>query len=242
MINLKKYHKQTWSKQKLKNYKLLNKTYTLNFNLKNDLDVLYCEVFQTGLDNKKQLEQAYEMFRKQHSDMWEHMNFKERNFFASKDLETLKSQLKGFDFDSKRIVIPFFEPLLNHLYLDEIPVLELPQFFNLYHDFSKEQIDIKQTYGQKPLKANMSSADYVCGDSCLILYHKQLKTFYRVENMQLESFPLYQKAEINPSLIKDLGQLLKDKNDPDFYQELFTQQLLSKRAVRKYKRKVKVKA
>lgn len=241
MINLNRYHKQTWSKKKIKSYKAIAQQYHLDLNFKNELDILYCEVFLLGLKQKTAIEIAYERFRNEHQDMWDYMNFKERNFFALKDLKSIKSELIAFDFADKKIVIPFFAPLLNHLYMDETPILELPQFFNLYHNFAKEQVDIQATYGLLPLKANMSSARYLCGDEIVVLYHEQLKCFYRIENQQLERFAFDEKKIIQMPLLKEIGNLLKDKKDLDFYQLLYENDLMNKKAQRKYRRKARVK-
>lgn len=242
MINLNKYHKQTWRKEDMKQWQTLNKEFKLNLDLKNDEDVLYCQVFALGLENKARIEQAYEAFRSKHLDMWEHMNFQERTFFSSKDLKDTKASLLGFDFEDKHIKIPFFNKLLNHLYLDETPILELPQFFNLYHHFTSECVDIKTEYQRLPLKAGMSKARFIMDEKDeMILFAPEINCFYKLDTKHFTRYPLYNKVSLDRVEVERLAKLLL-KDEFEFYKACYKEKYFSRKALRKVKKKFEVKS
>lgn len=240
MINLKRYHKQSWPTKMLKEYKNINKLYDLDISLKKDINVLKLQVFKEGLKNKRTFEDYFEKFRNEHYDMWNNMTFNERNFLITQDIATTKNSLTYFENDKgERIYIPFFNELLNTLYHKETAILELPQFLSLYDDFNDEILDISR-YDIKPYVANMSNAKCITYRSDqTILYDFDIKTFFKIDNSKCESYPIYIKSEVTKKDIEDLAQLLVDNDFENFLLYMYEANLMSPRLKRKYKRILK---
>ena len=239
LLKLERYHKQAWDKNKVKELEALNKQFSLNLDCKETYDLLRLQVFQESLKNKTAFENEFNKFHQVHVDMWENMTFKERNFFIQKDMNELKQGLKNFEYHGKVYHIAFFNELLNVLYDEQTAILDLPQYFKLYNDFEKEIVPIK-TYGLKPLLANMAWPKAIAQKGeCVILFDRDINTFFKLTVETCETYPLYEKSSPNQSLIIDLAKLLLKEEYLSFFAALEANEMMSPRLEKKFKRVLK---
>lgn len=229
---LHKYHKQTRSKDVLKHYKTLNQTYKLGYDCKKEYDLLMLSVFDTGLKTKQQFEAGFETTRNHQFDMWENLSFNERNFLLKCDLAPMKSKLPSFTFEEETIYIPFFDKLMNGLYNRETAILELPQFFKLYNDFTTKMVPL-DTYKDAVLTANMSDARYLARkEKTLILFNESLNMFYRVEDKQCETFPIRTDVSLEANDVMNLARALLN-DDVIFIDILIDKEWLKPKCIKK---------
>ena len=230
---LQKYHKQTLSKETLKELEAINKTYNLKYpnNLRYAFKLM---IVKNAIAQKKEIEEAFEMFRNSHLDMWDNLQFNERNQHFQIDFKVKKSKMNSFTYKNETIYIPVFDILMNNLYDRETPVLELPQFYKLYQDFKSQMIDI-DTYGLLPYQAHM--CDYPCtahNGNTVILYDHILKIFYRI-NDQAVSFPLDIKSHLEIKDVEVLSEALINFQDADFLRIAKEMGFLNKKLMKKLK-------
>lgn len=149
---LERFHKQKIDKKTRQHYVQIGRKYHVNFDKKLDKDILMLSVFEKGMYQKQLIEETYEKVRSEAFDMWDYLSFKERNKLVAQELTELMKQMVYFEYENTQIVIPFFNRLLNSLYVTETAILELPQYFELYRNFNEKIIPI-DTYGIAVYKA-----------------------------------------------------------------------------------------
>ena len=231
---LKKYHKQTLTKETISALNDLNKKFKLNLkpNLRNYFRLM---VIENAVKQKIIFEQGFETFRNEHHDMWDNLMFNDRNRLFQLDFHQEKEKLKKFEFHKETIYIAFFDVLMNNLYDRETAILELPQFYKLYENYQTQCIDI-DTYGILPYLANMSHAHCIeSKNETAVLYDDSLKTFYRL-NDQIEYFPFGIDKAVSDADIETLGEYLIEFKDQEFLNHLYSKNLLNDRATKKYKK------
>ena len=231
---LKKYHKQSLTKETINSLNSLNKKFSLNVkpNLRNYFRLM---VVESAIQQKKTFEEGFEKFRNEHFDMWDNLNFNDRNRLFQLDFFQDKENLKRFNFHGEMIYIPFFDVLMNNLYDRETAILELPQFYKLYENYENQCINI-DTYGIAPYVAGMTHAACInFKNETVVLYNDSLKIFYRL-NDQLESFPFGIDKAVGNDDIEKLGNYLIDYQDQEFLTYLFENNLLNDKATKKYKK------
>lgn len=206
---LNKYHKQGFPKELKNNLIRLNKTYNLKYD--NSLKSLFhLMVFKEGLKNKEMFEKTFERFRNNHLDMWENLEFNERNMLVKHDLDPVRARMSHFNFEDSIIYIPFFDVLMNNLYHRETAVLELPQFFKLYENFNDSIIDMA-FYGNLPFIHNMSDLEFIKADGQrLVLYFNQNRTLYLLEGDKVEVFPFLETSSLTQEMTSKLSQFILD--------------------------------
>ena len=233
---LEKYHKQKLDKQIRKKYEILNKQYNLGYNTKNELDLIKLSIFETSLRQKKKIESIYESVRSSLFDMWDHLSFYERNDLIILELDKVINNLNSFKFESTDIYIPFFDPLLNKLYIQEIAILELPQFLKLYHDFNERLIPIEY-YGLNIYKNGFSMMQEIgYNESEVVLYYPNGNIFYKINKDGMRRFPILKKAELTEKDLTKLGELLLN-DELGFIDYLIEKEFVNKRFIKKIIRK-----
>lgn len=234
MTLLQKYHTQRISKKSYQELDALKRKYDLKYpdNLKYTLKLI---LTYNSIKQKETFEKEFERFRNNHLDMWDNLSFTERNKLFQLDFEKTRNQLNSFEFEGERIYIPIFDILFNNLYDRETPILELPQYFKLQHEFKNEMIDVGK-YGLLPYKASICYPCLAQREESVILYDESINTFYRL-NDQVVFYPLLDKASISPELAQELADYLNEYNDAAFFQCALDNGLVHPRLVKKVEKK-----
>ncbi len=233
---LNKYHKQQHPKERINQLKVINETYGLKRNLKEDLDILKLSIFQTSLSQKKFFEDTFENVRKELFDMWDYLSFYEKNDLILQELDKTIEEKKVFQEDVTLIYIPFFDVLLNSLYATEIAILEKPQFFKLYREFNSSLINTDQ-YGLKPFKAGFTFAKVISSnENAVVLFDQDINVFYYVYEDTLKRFPLYKETIPTESQINKIAELINSLDEVLLEKFLVENDLVSKKYLKKYNR------
>lgn len=105
------------------------------------LQYYQAQMILEALKNKEAIQNEFELFRNANQDLWQHINYSERNLLFKPQAEIIKKELKHFVIeDRKRIFVPIFSSQLNYYYDVETAVFDLKQYYNLYFDFKKELV------------------------------------------------------------------------------------------------------
>lgn len=105
------------------------------------LQYYQAQMIHEALKNKKAIQNEFERFRNTNQDLWQHINYSERNLLFKPQAEIIKKELKYFEVDNRRrIFVPIFSNQLNFYYDVETAIFDLKQYYNLYHDFKKELV------------------------------------------------------------------------------------------------------
>lgn len=234
---LNRYHKQGFPKDLKKELKEINKVYGLGY--KSDLKSLFdLMVFKEGLKNKQMFEKTFERFRNKHLDMWDNLEFNERNMLLKYDLDPVRARMSSFEYSGSTIYIPFFDVLMNNLYERETAVLELPQFFKLYRDFKKSLIDMS-LYGDLPLVNNMSELEFVGkDDTSIILYLERNRTLYELNSKgKVIVYPFNHSSSLTRKMLEDLAGLILSRDEEGLLNYAAFYKLLHPKLIKKYSRR-----
>lgn len=120
-------------------------------------------ILEEGLRNKQTIEALYEQKRTELLDIWDMLDYPKRNEFLHPVIAEAVAGMKKFYFHDKIILIPFFDEVINALYDHETAVLELPQFFKMYKQFSDKIVD-PVVYGTLPYEAGFARTQVIGGN------------------------------------------------------------------------------
>lgn len=105
------------------------------------LQYYQAQMVQEALKNKEAIQNEFERFRNANHDLWQHINYAERNLLFKPQAEVIKKELKHFVLeDRRRIFVPIFSNQLNYYYDVETAIFDLKQYYNLYFEFKMELV------------------------------------------------------------------------------------------------------
>jgi hypothetical protein len=229
---LEKYHKQRLPNKVRRQYEGINKTFNLKYKLNEDLDILYLSAFEKALEQKKKIEETYEAVRTDLFDMWDNLEFYERNKLIHTALLPIVEDFKVFNFEGVPIYIPFFDTLLNALYVKEVAILERPQFFDLYTSFKDRLIPLT-TYGLDVLRYGFAYLKPIASNaSTLVFFEPDINVFYKVNETGYKRYPISIKTELNSDNIVTLGDTLIE-DEEKFLDVLIENNWIKPRCIKK---------
>jgi len=195
---MSRYHKQRLHKMP----DIKDQHLKINHRLKKEGIVLPCttaaevfsmQIWTTSLNNKAILEQTYEKTRNELFDLWDTLDYQQRNKLIQLEIAPVKEQLPSFKNENQATIwICFFDELLNTLYHKETVVFELPQFFKIFSSFKSQCID-PQIYGYKPYQSGFIHATFYYFNEQKIIIDCKYATIFVIENKQWTTYPFYLK-------------------------------------------------
>lgn len=183
-----KYHKQTKvsdakSQETIKAMKKTCHMFQLPFSASSDKEYYRLEIIMQGIANKQTLESSYDRIRNELIELWDHVDYQQRNALMTLHQSAIKESLTLFITDTEaKIYIPFFDELINTLYGKEMVVFELPQFFKLYKDFKSTMVDVWK-YRYLPYQHGFTTLTFVDIDvkkQEFVLFDEALQMLYHV--------------------------------------------------------------
>lgn len=218
--------------------------YKIERKLKTDLDFFIGLIEFESLKNKESFEKCFEDARTELFDYWDNLSYQERNRLVLLQTNVLKNNSHFFKFNNKPIWIAFFDELLNSLYNNEIAILELPQYFKLYRQFSDRLISVKE-YGLQPFISEfIPVVSLVSNEDALVFYYHLTKSLYYINNdFKLIRYALSKElCQVQP--LKDDLKLLANsllEQDHSVILNSFIDSVLINDKVRKHLLKYKIK-
>ncbi len=189
LLHVKEY------KEKFEQMKYLFQMYGFKYSMKSDTEVFLYEVVYTSLLAKQRFE---EMFFKVYTDMydyWYDLTYQQRKHFMNIELERLKEELVYFMEGQQRIYFPCFSIFLNHLYTDELVLLDLKQYKKFIRNCANE-VNLS-LFDDRIYDHGFCSASLVArNQDMFVLYHDKVNRFYLYKQMKcVKEYSLDPKAE-----------------------------------------------
>jgi hypothetical protein len=200
----------------------------------NILQIAHAQMLDLALKQKEEFQKASEAIRFDFFDLWQDMEYSQRNAFLLQYLEPTFNTLISFEFDDEKIVIPFFDTLLNALIVKRPAVFDLPQYFKLYKEFKDNVIDAYHVYGLALLKSDFYTFTH-CGslNEIDVFYDKGHTALFTLKNGHVQNtYPLFISVE-EESLLKESAQLILDQNYDAFLKFGCENQLFHPKLIKK---------
>jgi len=165
--------------------------YRLPFSVNDDFSYFRSRIFYRGIQTKENFEKSFDATRNKLFEMWESLNFQERNRLANLDLEAIKAEAPSMLGQESRVWVPFFDDLLNSLYDRQIAIFELPQYFKLYRQFADKVLPLENR-GIALWSSGFVDWMNVCqNEKCLVFFYEPLHCLFSLdEKYRLVGFPL----------------------------------------------------
>lgn len=219
--------------------------YKIERKLKTELDFFIGLIELESLKNKESFEKCFEDARTELFDYWDNLSYQERNRLVLLQTNVLKNDSHFFKFNNKPIWIAFFDELLNSLYNNEIGILELPQYFKLYRQFSDRMISVKE-YGLCPfINEFIPIVNLLNNDNSIVFYYHLTKSLYYLNNdFKLIRYPLSKElCQVQPLKddLKVIANSILTQEESIIIDSLINSLLINdkvKKQLQKYKQKV----
>lgn len=170
-------------KERMSVMQKLFKEYHIAGVAKDEYSFYQLEIIYESLLNKMKFESRFlETFVQMH-DFWKDLDYQERKHQMNVDIDQMRAELKSFPFDGEEIYMPMFDKRMNHLYTEEIVLLELKQYGRYTREFADE---VKENlYGILPYQYNFTSCLYIGGnndDFCI--YNPGINRLYFIKEQR----------------------------------------------------------
>lgn len=153
----------------------------------NVLSIAHALMLDKALSQKQAFQDASESIRFDFFELWQDMDYSQRNAFLQQYLQPMYENLVSFKFEDENIVIPFFNPLLNALIMKRPAVFDLDQYYRLYKEFKDNTIDPLTTYGQALLLSDFYEFKLCLSyDDVLIVYDARYRAMLVLKQYQLK--------------------------------------------------------
>lgn len=210
------------------------KEYDLDQSEQDDVQFFQLEILYYGILNKERMEATFLNTYAAMYDYWQDLCYQERKHQMNVDMERLKPTLKGFPYEGEMIYLPMFDLRMNHLYNEEIVLLELKQYGRYRKDF--QDVLKHHAYGVLPFMYEFSTCTFVMGnEACCILYHKQLHRMYKVKALkQVETLYLDPKQkDLSFATIQRIGEVFLQEDEGALIETLIDAQVVDAHTVKK---------
>lgn len=203
--------------------------YRLPFDVKDDFSYFRTRIIYRSIQNKEAFEQCFDQTRNQLLEMWDALNFQERNRMVSLELNQIKPNLPFIMSGENKIWIPFFDDLLNSLYDHQIAIFELPQYFRLYKQFADKTIRLESRGIAVWSAGFVEWINIAQSATALVFYYEPMHCLFRLsDNFELVSFPLYKTPEIKAHFenLQTMGEALLGNDEIKFIRALLDSKLV----------------
>ncbi|MEG1475250.1 MAG: RNA polymerase subunit sigma [Longicatena sp.] len=244
---LQKKYKQTIVKNpetKKKIQKMSNhlKEHKITFAKIDDETYLQMEIIYGSVLIKERFEDVFFDTYVKMFDYWNDLTYLERKKQMNVDVERLKEGLSCFMSGNQAIYMPCFDERFNHLYTDEIVLLDLKQYHAFIRDFSQE---VKRNlYGSKPYQYNCTSATLMSESTDgFVLYLKSMNTLYLYKNHHEVDKLCFDMKKVpeDETILKKIANNLLYGQEEEIISLLIESELISermKKKINKYQQKV----
>jgi hypothetical protein len=238
---LKKWHRFAPYKQHQRLIKTWRNSWlhknTIVSNKPNHLDIAHAKMLDLALKQKDEFQKASEAIRFDFFDIWQDMEYSQRNAFLLQYLDEKMASFISFEYQDERIVIPFFDALLNALIIKRPAVFDLPQYFKLYKEFKDNVVNPMKTYGLALLTSDFYPF-LLCAsqDEVHVFYDKEHHVLFVISNNVLtHSYPLYGPCE-DEALCHRCAQLIIQNHMIEFIEVGCEHQLFHPKLIKKLRK------
>lgn len=169
-----------------------------------DVDIFQYEMIYYSIKMKQRFEDTFFDTYVHMFDYWYDLTYLERKQQMNTDIERLMETLPFFMEGDQKIFFPCFTIAYNHLYTDEIVLLDLKQYRAFIRDFAHEVHT--GLYGVRPYQNACCSAQVCVEDGdAFVLYHPITHRLYRHKDGCFHA-----TCSLNPKISIEDNDLLRD--------------------------------
>ncbi len=153
----------------------------LNMKIRKDFDLFEYEIIYNGLQTQNLIENAYEMFLNEHYDLFDYLNYDEKQKMFNNDIIKILNETPHFTDKTNgvEIYIPYLEPFVNKRYTNDYQILQLKQHRDYIKNFKVNPDSPEKMYGLSIYRTAFTSLKNVYEDDRHIdLYYDYLKALY----------------------------------------------------------------
>ena len=159
-----------------------------------------------SLLTKNKIQLAFDDVMYEINDIWNGLDFKQKNQFILNHLLKDNGNMKYFNYQDTKISIAFFDTLLNDLYNKQVAILEKTQYYKLYKEYQARIID-RDFYGVSKYLGNyLDVINLGIDDHCCLYDENSFKIFiYNHNQFEILSLSLSKKTkDVDMQQLKDL--------------------------------------
>lgn len=233
------------SKAKYEHMKELFQSYGMKCSMNSDADVFCNEVLYASLLAKQRFEDVFFKVYTEMYDYWYDLTYQQRKQFMNIELVQLKEELPYFIEEQQRIYFPCFPIFFNHLYTDELVLLDLKQYKKFIREFSYE-VNFS-LYDARIYDYGFCSAFLVArNQESFVLYHDKMNRFYLYNQMKcVKEYSLDPKAtRLSSKQLINFAFAVLYEDEQALLTMMINEGVLGKKGMKKilkYQRKIKKK-
>lgn len=232
-----KYEKNPIYQTLYKNLTSLNEKYHLDLYNHNEFDCFRNEILYYSLLNKIAFEDCFLKTYVNMYDYWYDLLYQERKHQMNVDIDLMRTSLPCFQYQEQLIYLPFFDELMNQMYLEEMVLFDLKQYGKFRNEF-KELIQIPR-YGSALYDSDFTSLELIREkDSQIIVYSRAMNRLYFLENDQfVESISMIsEKSDATKEQLLKIIELYEEDNEIELINQLIDEGFVDEKLSKKLKK------
>jgi len=166
------------------------------------------------------------------------LTYIERKQQMNLEIAKQKEALEYFTYEDKEIYMPCFSPRFNHLYTDEIVLLDLKQYHTFIRNCANEVVP--HMYGYESYAHGFSSCEGCATEGLMdyVLYHPLTKRFYVYrQDVCVSTFSLDPKQKECPAAMRfEIAKALLKKDEDALFMFLLEYPIVNERFKKKLKK------
>ena len=153
------------------------------YKVKNPWDLFAYEVILKGIRAKKEIDECYNNFIANNYDLFEHINYKQRQSIFKYDINKITKNLVNFvDCNSKEIIyIPYLEPFINKYYTTDYQLVTLKKHKEYIANYPRNIKNMFELYGIQPYNSHLSSLQLVGVDDEYYYFYQLVQFQYHFQ-------------------------------------------------------------
>lgn len=218
-----------------------------NYKIKNPWDLFAYEVILKGIRAKRAIDECYNKFVTDNYDLFEHINYKQRQKIFFHEMKEVTRTLNSFKDDNSKetIYIPYLEPFINKYYVNDYLLVTLKHHISYIKNFPKDIDIFIKLFGMQPYYSDFSTLQLVGQDKENdYLYHDDFKVVYQFSNSKLINeiclIDKYSEEYPDLDLIKNvITKIINQESNDEILEYLYEHKFIGEKTHKKIIKKLK---
>lgn len=218
-----------------------------NYKVKKPWDLFAYEVILKGIRAKKMIDECYNKFVTDNYDLFEHINYEQKQKIFLHDMKKVTASLTNFKDDNSGeiIYIPYLEPFINKYYVNDYLLVTLKHHISYIKKYPKDIDIFIKLFGMQAYNSDFSSLQLAGQDKENdYLYHDDFKVVYQFNNSKLINeiclIDKYTKEYPDLKLIKDvIAKIIKQESSEQILEFLYEHKFIGEKTHKKIIKKLK---
>lgn len=217
------------------------------YKVKLPVDLFAYEVILNGIRSRKAIDECYDQFMADNYDLFDHVNYQQRQKILFPGMEEVISKLPVFEDRASKttIAIPYLEPFINKYYLNDYPLITLKQHQTYIKEYSKKLDVFIELYGMQPYDSKFSTLQLVGHENDnYYFYHHDFKVVYQFNNNKIVNelclIDKYTNEYPDLTALRTVVKMIDQEADEnEILEYLFEHKFIGEKTYKKIKKKLK---